>query len=112
MNTYLHPRYNSGILANTIRILPRSEIAHILPRSSPAMEQKMPKRVMKMPRIRTPLIKDLFEVILLAAISEKLKKPITQVNANRQKQMVIRKITILSKMPVPGVSEEIGRAHV
>ncbi len=84
MATYPKPRYKRGILAKTIRILPRSEIAHILPRSSPAMEQKMPKVVIKMPMIRIVLIKGFFTVILLAAISEKLKKPMTQVKANRQ----------------------------
>lgn len=59
-----------------------------------------------MPRMRMPFVKDFFVVIRPAAISEKLKNPITQVKANRQKQTVIKKITIVSKMPVPGVSAE------
>ena len=50
------------------------------------------------------LIKDFLRVILVAAISEKLKKPTRQVNANKQKQTVIRKITMLSRVPEPGES--------
>ena len=48
-------------------------------------------------------MQDALWLIRLAAISEKLIMPTKQVNANRQKQKVIRKVTTAFSA-VPGVS--------
>ena len=85
--------------------------AQRFPSSSPAMLHRIPNAATKSPIQRTILIQILSLRIRFAAISEKLIIPSRQVNANKQKQNVTRKVTI-PFIAVPGVRTAMDSVYL
>ena len=83
-------------------MFPRSENAHKLPSSSPAILQRIPKAATKSATQRTMLIQMESLRIRFAAISEKLIIPSNVVNATSPNHNVTKKVTTALKA-VPGV---------